>query len=388
MNGGRLIYWLSVTVLLLGATVVLVPERSRAQSLPELLRRQEQLRREAEESRKRLEQKKREANDLSGVISSIDGDISYTESQIANTESQIETTSEVINELHSQIEDSQGALDALNERLRVSYVTLYELSQTSTVEILLQADSLNEVVSQAQYLESIQDDLQKKISEANAIKADLEAKRQVAEDQKSELERLRDSLANSKLSLSRQRNQKSYLLQLTRGEQAEYEALLKKLEAQQEVLSQEIYEARRRSGGGESIYGGSGGYPWADEPNPYAVDPWLFYKRQCTSYAAWKFLAVHGQVFYNTRPGQGNAWNWPALARDQGYQTSSTPRANAVVSWGIGPNRPYGHVAWVTAVNPNGTINVTEYNWVIERGFSERHNVDPYRYGTATYIYP
>lgn len=49
---------------------------------------------------------------------------------------------------------------------------------------------------------------------------------------------------------------------------------------------------------------------------------------------------------------------------------------------------PYGHAAWVIAVNGNGTIDVEEYNWTTERGYSKRTNVNPSYYGSARYIYP
>jgi len=364
------------------------PASSQAETLSQLLQKQADLKAQAEQNQRKLEQKKDEVSDLRGVIGGIDGDINYTENRITNTEEQISITQKVLNELSSDIEQSQVQLNDLQSRLRNAYISLYELSQTSAVDSLLSSASLNEVVSQAQYIQTLQTELQANIAKAEAIKTELETKRTESENQKSELLSLNDQLKISKSSLAGQRSQKSYLLSQTQGEQAQYEAILKKLESQQESISQAIYQARVASSGGEQIIGGTGGYPWANEPNPYAVDPWLYYKRQCTSFAAWKFQAVYGRSFYNTRPGQGSAWNWPNLARDQNYNTSSSPRAGAIVSWPIGRNMPYGHVAWVTRVNGNGTIDVEEFNWTIARGYSQRLNVEPFRYGTPTYIFP
>lgn len=116
------------------------------------------------------------------------------------------------------------------------------------------------------------------------------------------------------------------------------------------------------------------GYPFASA-DTNTVDPWGFYCRQCTSYAAWYFNAVEGLAWYNTRPGSGSAWNWPALAADQGYSVGSIPRAGAIASWDRGGMfGAYGHVAIVESVNINGTINVSEYNW-IPYAYSQRNNV-------------
>lgn len=126
------------------------------------------------------------------------------------------------------------------------------------------------------------------------------------------------------------------------------------------------------------------GYPFANA-DTNTVDPWGFYVRQCTSYCAWYFNAVEGASWYNTRPGQGSAWNWPALAADQGYIVGSVPRVGAIASWNAGGLMGgYGHVAIVESVNANGTIHVSEYNW-IPYSYSERDNVSP---AGVRFIYP
>ncbi|MEK7535082.1 MAG: CHAP domain-containing protein [Patescibacteria group bacterium] len=388
--GGRLTRLVIIFVAVIGLVGLLYPPVANASTLSQLLQRQAELRRQAAESKKKIEQKKSEINDLTGIIGGLDQDITETQDNITNTEAQITVTEDVISELEVDINQTQTELDSLQLKLRNAYISLYELSQASPFDTLLASSSLTEIVSQSQYIQSLQTELQGNIEKTNAAKAELESKKQESLEQKAGLVSLKQSLTKSKNSLNSRRGQKTYLLAQTQGEQAQYEALLKKLDAEHVTLTKEIYAERRRLGQGEIITGGTGGYPWANEPNFYAADPWLFYKRQCVSYTAWKFLDVYGQVFYNTRPGQGSAWNWPALARDQGYQTSSTPRAVSVVSWPANNalRMPVGHTAWVESVNPNGTINISEYNWVTERGYSERQNVDPLRYGNPTYIFP
>ena len=97
--------------------------------------------------------------------------------------------------------------------------------------------------------------------------------------------------------------------------------------------------------------------------------------------------AVEGKSFYNTRPGQGSAWNWPALAHDQGFTVSGNPQVGAAISWEAGGlTSAWGHVAIVEAVNSDGTIDVSEYNW-IKYSYSYRKNVTPSDYGSYSYIY-
>lgn len=359
-----------------------------ASSLNDLLNKQAELKKQADQNQKLLEQKKKEASNLQDIISDLDDDIGSTQNSINGTQSQIQVTDEIISQLNDQVDDAQKNLDDLEAKLSSAYVSLYELSQTNTLELVMSSDSITEVASHTQYIQSIQEELQSSITQFNNLKDQLISKKTERESQRTDLQKMKDSLVSSKNALNSQKSQKDYLLKVTEGQQAKYQAIVQKLAAQQENISKEIYEKRKQLSGGEQVIGGTGGYPWASESNPYAIDPWFFYKRQCVSYAAWKFQAHYGKTFYNTRPGQGSAWNWPALARDQGYNTSSTPKVNSVVSWGTSSVMPYGHVAWVEAVNNNGTIDVSEYNWGYARSYSERKGVNPYRYGTPTYIYP
>jgi surface antigen len=109
------------------------------------------------------------------------------------------------------------------------------------------------------------------------------------------------------------------------------------------------------------------------------VDSWLMYACNCTSYVAWA-LEANGQRTDWFRPGSMDAWNWPNVARRAGLQVGTVPQVGAVAVW---PNlaRPYGHVAYVTAVHRDGTFDVSEYNLGPEFGhprftYDARRDVD------------
>jgi surface antigen len=84
------------------------------------------------------------------------------------------------------------------------------------------------------------------------------------------------------------------------------------------------------------------------------------YACNCTSYVAWA-LSANGQNTAWFIAGSMDAWNWPNVARLSGLRVDTTPTVGAVAVW---PRiaRPFGHVAYVTAVRLDGTIGVAEYN--------------------------
>jgi surface antigen len=91
------------------------------------------------------------------------------------------------------------------------------------------------------------------------------------------------------------------------------------------------------------------------------VDRWGMYACNCTSYVAWALVANHQRVDWFIR-GSMDAWNWPNVARMAELTVDRTAAPGAVAVW---PNlsRPFGHVAYVTNVEANGTIDVAEYNF-------------------------
>lgn len=106
------------------------------------------------------------------------------------------------------------------------------------------------------------------------------------------------------------------------------------------------------------------GYPYAsrcpDAGFGDVVDRWGMYACNCTSYVAWA-LAANGQRIDWFVPGAMNAWNWPNVARLSGLLVNGRPSVRAIAVW---PRlaRPFGHLAYVTGVQPDGTIDVAEYN--------------------------
>lgn len=113
------------------------------------------------------------------------------------------------------------------------------------------------------------------------------------------------------------------------------------------------------------------------------ADPWGFYKRQCTSYAAWK-VNESGVAMTNWMKGPngtskifGNAENWDNNARTIGIPTSTAPQVGAVAQWD-----PYhsgagsmGHVGFVESINSDGSVNISEYNFYTRNGYGTRNNV-------------
>jgi len=78
------------------------------------------------------------------------------------------------------------------------------------------------------------------------------------------------------------------------------------------------------------------------------------YPGQCTGYVQHKIAVFRGYVW-------GNGGNYLSSGRRHGFKTGSNPAAGAAV---VTTEARVGHVAYVESVNGNGTITISEMNYV------------------------
>jgi surface antigen len=110
-------------------------------------------------------------------------------------------------------------------------------------------------------------------------------------------------------------------------------------------------------------------YPYKGQGT--GVDPWNFYKGQCTSFAAWRVRHNLGVTFSNSYKGQhwGNAEHWDNAARAAGIPVYKSPKVGDIA---VRSSGTYGHVAYVAKVNSDGSFYVEEYNHVRSDTYSYR----------------
>jgi hypothetical protein len=92
-------------------------------------------------------------------------------------------------------------------------------------------------------------------------------------------------------------------------------------------------------------------------------------KGNCTWYANGRTKQL-GRNSASVNVMLGNANQWDDQARAAGISLSSTPQVGAIAHWEGSSTNPYGHVAVVEQVNPNGTILISESSYSANSGSS------------------
>ena len=140
----------------------------------------------------------------------------------------------------------------------------------------------------------------------------------------------------------------------------------------------EIAEAIRKNNSAGAVGNGANTYPKRGNcpQDNLGYSFYGGYVCQCVSYTGWKVFERYGIRI----SAWGNANQWHNTARRLGYRVDHTPEAGSVA---ISTAGPYGHAMWVEAVNPNGTINLSEYNNSYSSA-SHRAGDFGYRVGVST----
>lgn len=124
----------------------------------------------------------------------------------------------------------------------------------------------------------------------------------------------------------------------------------------------------------------SSSYPWAGASSG-GHDSWGFTVRECVSYVAWRLARVGRPVYART---WGSASSWDDVARRRGIAVTTRPAVGSVAQWNAGERSrlvvgsgtgtfmagSFGHVAWVTRVYADGSVQVAQYNGNGNRSYS------------------
>ena len=291
--------------------------------------------------------------------------------------------------LQKRIEENKKRIEANRDALGTTLADMYIEGKISPLEMLASSSTIGDYLDRQERLSSVRDNIKTTIADINRAQEEL------AKQQKQVKEVLADQAAQRRELVSKQ-NEQQRLVSETRGKESAYRKLSAQGEAKKRELERQQQEAiqaalRAAGGGGSAVAGdpGRGGYPNnlanSDYYNPI-VDPWGMYARQCVSYTAWKVYQKNGHMPY--WGGVGNANQWPGNARAAGIPTGYTPKKGSV---GVIMAGQYGHVVWVESVNPDGTINISQYNELNAGGpgwghYSERYNVPASAYDIYIYF--
>ncbi len=299
---------------------------------------------------------------LKAQATSYQDTINKLQAQITSLQSQINQNKTKRDDLQKQIEIAQKELDKQKDLLGQNIKAMYVEGEISTLEMLASSKDLSEFLDKQQYRSSVQDKIKLNLDKVNALKSQLREQKTLVEKLLSDQQLMQDDLLAS-------RGEQSKLLSYTEEQKSQFNSQIEANNSQIATLRAQ-QAAANATLGGTAVSGdpNHGGYPaYLDNAaQDSLIDPWGMYNRECVSYTAWKVYQTYGHMPY--WGGHGNANQWPASAIADGIPTGNTPQVGSVA---VSMSGYYGHVMWVEAVNPDGTVRVSQYNYDLAGHYSE-----------------
>jgi len=325
-------------------------------------------------------------NGLQAQATSYQNAISVLQQQISGMQASIVSNQAKQTSIQQQIVQAQAQIVQEKAILADDITTMYVDGTPSTLEILATSKNLSDFVDKQEYRTSVQNKLQDTLNQIAQLQEQLQT-------EKSQVDQLISEEQSQQTQLANAQSQQASLLNYDQAQQASYNAQISANSSQIASLEVEQAAENAKLGSGLVASGTCGGeYPnqtpspaggsWGcDEPQDNTLDNWGMYNRECVSYTAFKVAQTYGYMPY--WGGSGNAIEWIGDAQAAGITTSHTPKVHSVAIWNVGPD---GHAMWVEAVNPDGSIFVSQYNYSYNGTYSEM-TVSAAQAATFTYLY-
>lgn len=178
---------------------------------------QAELNRQIQANSKAIGNTKQDLSSVQSAISSIENQINSAQKDIDLSVRKIDLTSEEINQTQADIEVKLQELQVQKNNLFETVRVYYENSQTSTLEVVVSSNSLNDAIDRTQYLEAISSRLNDTMAAINQAKTELETKKKKLQDDKISMENQKAALVSKQQALQEQQRVKNGLLNDAQG---------------------------------------------------------------------------------------------------------------------------------------------------------------------------
>ena len=355
---------------------------------------------------------------VNSTIDTLAKELSDVQTKIDTTQAKKAEVQEAIETLKAEIAKLEKVIAERNSRLEEQARSVQTNGARSYLDFLLNAESLSDAVSRIgvvmDLMSANRELMQQQAEDKKQVESKEEAQQEkLAEQEAAEKElaslqtELNDTFSKNKVLLANLSQEELAEIAKRDGIVAEKEAFQKRLaeeKAKAEAEAARIAEASRQALAAEAqkaqavatatsyqapaadsqaststastssststaaapaqtssyTYTTGGGFPAVDPSFRAAINGGYF--GQCTYYVFNRMAQVGTPIGHSM---MGNAAEWPAYARSYGYSVSNSPSAGSAIVFqqGLaGADPTYGHVAFVEAVNADGSLYISEMN--------------------------
>jgi murein DD-endopeptidase MepM/ murein hydrolase activator NlpD len=206
----------------------------------------DEVRKKIDQYESKIQTKRNEALTIKNQLGSLSDQVDQTKLKLELKRKEIQGVSLEIQETEQRINAKEAEVNQQKEKISEFIRLLYQKNQKSGVEILLATDAFSEFFDEAQYLETIEEDLEVILKKMKAVKEKLEDEHKDLESKREELNNLRDQLTGTQVSLEEKVTAKNVILEATEADEGKFQALLKQVRAEQAQINNDIIGLERQ----------------------------------------------------------------------------------------------------------------------------------------------
>lgn len=202
-----------------------------AQSVDELASQLRDKQQEIAKLEEQLNDARKQEKTLSSQLQIIDGQNKVTELKIDETKLRIAKLEREINELSTRITRISSSVDTLSEILLKRITETYKHGAVSGLSLLFSSHGFSDLLERVKYLQVAQTNDKKVLYQLQATKSAYNDQKIDKETRQIEAEKLSKELENYKTQLAQQKKAKEELLAVTKNDEARFQSLIAKLQA-------------------------------------------------------------------------------------------------------------------------------------------------------------
>ena len=324
------------------------PLSASAETVAEIQAEQNRLQAEKEDLQSQLDDLRNQEAEKQAYQDTLQEQIQVVQEQIDTTRQNIDDLNQSITELTMKLDASQAEIQDTIDEFKERLVALYTAGNISTLEILLDSDSLSEFTTRSEMIENMTAHDQDLVDKLEAYVASTSAEREERQAQMDEVAELKKSLENQQDELDALYAENAAALEEIQGaegatenalaaneeELAAYEQKMQEAIAAQKAAEEAALAAQQQqnsgstaSGGGSASSDGSISYPTGGG-GVAGFDP------------IWPLPGVtYISAGYNGYPGHkgldiAGAYGTPIVAAEDGTAIGANSTASRGMSWG------------------------------------------------------
>lgn len=191
--------------------------------------------------RSNISELQQQSNTLKREISLLDSKIKSVQLEIKRTALNIKETEAGISDKNLALNQAELKLNRERELLAKYVRAVYESDQQGVLEMILTNAKLSDIFDRMNSLQSVQRGIQESMTAIQQSKINLENDKQILEDRREELNQLKVLQEIQRRALAAQQSEKSNLLAQTKGQESNYQSLIKKAKVDAKSVRDNLY---------------------------------------------------------------------------------------------------------------------------------------------------